>query len=145
MRIPFSSLRYRAGPTQKWGLQIQRNVQHSGYQETWTTTKRASASFITQEGEAVGLTDMHHGQSVELNPELTNTTNGTPCCTPTQRDWRYASSPQLGGNVRWALGSNAVLNGTIKPDFSQVEADATQIAADARFALFYAEKRPFFV
>src|SRR5262249_3665342 len=26
-----------------------------------------------------------------------------------------------------------------------VEADATQIAADARFALFYAEKRPFFV
>jgi hypothetical protein len=38
-----------------------------------------------------------------------------------------------------------VLNGTVKPDFSQVEADATQIAADERFALFYAEKRPFFV
>src|SRR6185503_5497077 len=42
-------------------------------------------------------------------------------------------------------GSNFVLNGTIKPDFSQVEADATQIAADPRFALFYPEKRPFFV
>ena len=54
-------------------------------------------------------------------------------------------SPQLGGNVRWALGSNFVLNGTVKPDFSQVEADATQIAADERFALFYAERRPFFV
>ncbi|HEY4129280.1 MAG TPA: carbohydrate binding family 9 domain-containing protein [Gemmatimonadaceae bacterium] len=145
VRIPFSSLRYRAEDVQTWGLQIQRNVQHSGYQETWTTTKRASASFITQEGELVGLTGMHHGQSVELNPELTNTTNGTPCCASTLRDWRYSSSPQLGGNIRWALGSNAVLNGTIKPDFSQVEADATQIAADARFALFYAEKRPFFV
>jgi hypothetical protein len=33
----------------------------------------------------------------------------------------------------------------VKPDFSQVEADATQIAADERFALFYPEKRPFFV
>ena len=38
-----------------------------------------------------------------------------------------------------------MLNGTVKPDFSQVEADATQIAADERFALFYPEKRPFFV
>jgi hypothetical protein len=47
--------------------------------------------------------------------------------------------------VRWATGSNFVLNGTIKPDFSQVEADATQVAADERFALFYPEKRPFFV
>ena len=43
------------------------------------------------------------------------------------------------------MGSNFVLNGTVKPDFSQVEADATQIAADERFALFYPEKRPFFV
>jgi hypothetical protein len=43
------------------------------------------------------------------------------------------------------VGSNVVLNGTVKPDFSQVEADATQIAADERFALFYPEKRPFFV
>jgi len=43
------------------------------------------------------------------------------------------------------MTSNLVLNGTIKPDFSQVEADATQIATDLRFALFYPEKRPFFV
>ena len=47
--------------------------------------------------------------------------------------------------MRWSLGSNLVLNGTVKPDFSQVEADATQIAADERFALFYPEKRLFFV
>jgi hypothetical protein len=71
--------------------------------------------------------------------------NSTPCCDATQRDWQYASKPQVGGNVRWAAGSNFVLNGTVRPDFSQVEADATQIAADERFALFYAERRPFFV
>ena len=88
---------------------------------------------------------MHHGQVVELNPELTNTVGGAPCCDAAARDWQYTSNPQLGGNVRWTLGSNFVLNGTVKPDFSQVEADATQIAADERFALFYPEKRPFFV
>src|SRR3954465_1244190 len=48
IRIPFSSLRYRAGADQRWGLQIDRRVQHNGYEETWTEAKRASASFIGQ-------------------------------------------------------------------------------------------------
>jgi len=88
---------------------------------------------------------MRHGEIVELNVELTNTVNGAACCQPTQTVWKYDAHPQLGGNVRWTLGSDFVFNGTVKPDFSQVEADATQIAADERFALFYPEKRPFFV
>jgi hypothetical protein len=145
IRIPFSSLRYRVADVQRWGLQIDRHVQHNGYEETWTPAKRASASFIGQAGWLTNLTGMKHGEVVELNPELTNTVSGTPCCTPALRDWHYSSNPQLGGNVRWTLGSNFMLNGTVKPDFSQVEADATQIAADDRFALFYPEKRPFFV
>lgn len=145
VRIPFSSLRYRDVKVQQWGLQIDRRVQHSGYEETWTPAKRASATFIGQAGHLTGLTGMHHGTVVELNPELTSTVNGTPCCAPDQRDWTYKSNPTLGGNIRWTLGSNFVLNGTVKPDFSQVEADATQIAADERFALLYPEKRQFFV
>ena len=145
IRIPFSSLRYPSKSVQNWGIQIQRNVQHSGYKETWTRARSGAASFINQEGELVGMHDMHHGQVVSVNPELTNTVVGGPCCDSTFKGWKYSSNPQLGGNVRWAMGSNFVLNGTVKPDFSQVEADATQIAADARFALFYPEKRPFFV
>jgi Domain of unknown function (DUF5916)/Carbohydrate family 9 binding domain-like len=145
IRIPFSSLRYRVGSAQTWGIQIDRRVQHSGYEETWTPAKRASASFISQAGHLTDLSGMHHGQIVEVNPEATNTVTGAPCCGTALAGWKYKSNPQFGGNVRWAIGSNVVLNGTVKPDFSQVEADATQIAADERFALFYAEKRPFFV
>lgn len=145
IRIPFSSLRYPNKTIEDWGIQIQRNVQHNGYKETWTEARSGAASFIDQEGLLLGLHDMYHGQVVSLNPELTNTVKGTPCCDSTLTGWKYSSKPQLGGNVRWAMGSNFVLNGTVKPDFSQVEADATQIAADERFALFYPEKRPFFV
>ncbi len=145
IRIPFSSLRYPLRSPQRWGLQIDRHVQHNGYEETWTPAKHASASFIGQAGYITDLSGMRHGEIVEMNPELTNTVNGTPCCDPALDSWRYASAPRLGGNVRWTLGSNFVLNGTARPDFSQVEADATQIAADQRFALFYPEKRPFFV
>jgi hypothetical protein len=144
IRIPFSSLRYPIAAVQDWGLQIDRHVQHSGYEETWTPAVRANASFITQEGWLRGMTGMYHGQVAELNPELTNTVSGVPAVQP-PATWHYTSHPQLGGNVRWTLGSDFVLNGTIKPDFSQVEADAAQIAADQRFALFYPEKRPFFV
>jgi len=147
IRIPFKSLRYAASDVQDWGLQIQRNVQHSGYQETWTPARKASASFIGQEGTLVGLADMHHGEVLELNPELTSTTSGAPQVVTggVPSDWRYQQSAALGGNVKWGMTSNFVLNGTVKPDFSQVEADATQIATDLRFALFYPEKRPFFV
>lgn len=147
IRIPFSSLRYPNRAIENWGIQIMRAVQHNGYQETWTAARRGAASFIAQEGQLVGLEGMHHGQVLGVNPELTNTVTGAPCCggTDPSPGWRYTSRPQLGGNVRWAAGSNFVLDGTVKPDFSQVEADATQIAADERFALFYPEKRPFFV
>lgn len=145
VRIPFATLRYPASMPQTWGLQIDRHVQRNGYEETWTPARKASASFIAQSGTLAGLTGMVHGQNVELNPEVTNTTRGAACCAPTLDRWSYSSHPQVGGNVRLAMGSNFVLNGTIKPDFSQVEADATQVAADERFALFYPEKRPFFV
>lgn len=145
VRIPFAALRYPASMPQTWGLQVDRHVQRNGYEETWTPARKASASFIAQSGTLTGLAGMVHGQNVELNPELTNTTRGAACCAPALDGWSYSSKAQLGGNLRLAMGSNFVLNGTIKPDFSQVEADATQVAADERFALFYPEKRPFFV
>jgi hypothetical protein len=144
IRIPFSSIRYPVATNQRWGLQINRKVQHSGYEETWTPALKGRASFIAQAGELNGLANLEHGQVFELNPELTNTVNGTAAAAP-KTGWKYATDPQIGGNIKWGVGSNFVLNGTVKPDFSQVEADAAQIAADARFALFYPERRPFFV
>ena len=40
--------------------------------------------------------------------------------------------------------ANLTLNGTVNPDFSQVESDAGQFSFDPRLALFFPEKRPFF-
>lgn len=144
IRIPFNSLRYQSVAEQNWGLQIIRKVQHSGYEQTWTPVRRGAASFISQEGWLTGLSDMRHGVDVTVNPELTNTTSGSPESSEST-DWRYRNTPRIGGNIRAGIGSNLVLVGTIRPDFSQVEADATQVAADPRFALFYPERRPFFV
>jgi hypothetical protein len=38
--------------------------------------------------------------------------------------------------------SNLTLNGTVNPDFSQVEADASQFTFDPGTAIFFPEKRP---
>jgi hypothetical protein len=38
-----------------------------------------------------------------------------------------------------------MLNATANPDFSQVDADAAQLDVNTRFALYYPEKRPFFL
>ena len=148
IRIPFSSLRFPSREVQRWGIQFNRHVQHSGYEQTWTPAIRASASFISQEGWLNGMRGLRHGVDVTLNPELTTTVRGSAArdgAGVATGDWSYRNSPRVGGNVRAGLGSNFVFNGTIRPDFSQVEADALQVAADQRFALYYPERRPFFV
>ncbi len=151
VRIPFKSIRYRATAEQSWGINIIRQVQHSGYQLTWTPARRASASFLSQSGTLTGLHDLHRGLVLDLNPVATTRVNGAPATGPAGGGgpapgaWHYDTAPEVGGNVRWGLTPNLALTGTANPDFSQVEADAGQIITDPRQALFFPEKRPFFL
>src|SRR5712692_6942090 len=46
IRIPFKSLRYQADSVQSWGINVDRKVQHSGYEDTWTPVRQANASFL---------------------------------------------------------------------------------------------------
>ena len=142
VRIPFKSIRYQSRQPQDWRLNIVREVQHSGVEDSWFPARRANASFIGQAGNLVGLSGMHRGLVVDLNPEATGKASGAPTPGGYQYD---VGDPQLGGNVRWGVSDNLTPNGTIKPDFSQVESDAGQLAFDPRQALFFPEKRPFFV
>ena len=55
------------------------------------------------------------------------------------------SRPDAGLTLKYGLTSDLVLDATINPDFSQVEADAQQIEVNQRFPVFYPERRPFFL
>src|SRR5438105_7715025 len=143
VRIPFKSLRYQPRQPQDWRLNIVRQVKHSGVEDSWFPARRANATFVGQAGNLVGLNGMHRGLVVDLKLEATGKASGAP--TPS-RGYQYdVGDPQVGGNVRWGVSDNLTLNGTIKPDFSQVESDAGQLAFDPRQALFFPEKRPFFL
>jgi len=142
--IPFKSLRYRNVDVHTWQLNVVRTVQSTGHEQTWTTTKRASASFLAQSGTLDGLRDLQRGVTVDLIPKVTSSAFGGQGATP--GSWRYDTQrPDIGGSARWGITSNLTLSGTANPDFSQVEADATQFSADPRIAVFFAERRPFFL
>src|SRR5881396_2570613 len=141
VRVPFKSLRYQSADPQNWGVQVLRLVQHSGYENTWTPVFRASASFLVQAGRLTGLTALKRGLVVDLTPEFTSKVNGTPAAA----GYDYRGTPELGGNLRWGITQNLGLSATAHPDFSQVEADVGQVTVNERFALFYPEKRPFFL
>src|SRR3989441_5214524 len=143
VRIPFKSLRYQSGATQDWGLQIVRTTQHTGYEDTWAPVVRASASFLIQSGTLKSLTGLRRGLVMDVAPEFTSRLDGAPV-SPTS--YRYHNiDPELGVNVRWGVTQNLSAAGTVNPDFSQVEADVGQVTVNQRFALFFPEKRPFFL
>jgi hypothetical protein len=142
--IPFKSLRYRAGSEQTWQLHVIRAVQVSGHEQSWAPATRAAASFLAQAGRLTGLHDLERGLTVDLIPTVT--ANAFGATRPGTDAWAYdAVRPEIGGSARWGMTSNLTLSGTANPDFSQVEADATQFAYDPRVAIFFPERRPFFL
>src|SRR3954449_1718647 len=140
--IPFKTLRFPATRVQTWSVNITRRVQSSGQEDSWTPARRAQSSFLSQSGTLDGLTDLHRGLVLDLNPVITAKADGVSAGDR----WTYDTHhPEFGGNIRWGVTPNLTMNGTINPDFSQVEADASQFTFDPRSALFFPEKRPFFL
>jgi hypothetical protein len=148
VRIPFKSLRYQAAAEQSWGLHVTRLSARAGLEDSWAPARRDGASFLTQGGRLVKLRGLERGLVLDLTPVVTARVDGAPgtASATGSGGWRYdATRPDVGGNVRWGVTENLTLNGTVNPDFSQVEADAGQFQFDPRLALFFPDKRPFFL
>jgi hypothetical protein len=141
IRVPFKSMRFQMGGAQDWGLQVVRQTQRSGYQDVWAPTSRALQSFQAQTGYLRGMQDMKRGLVLDVTPNSIAFADGRP----NGAGWKYATRAEASTDVRWGVTSNFTLNGTVNPDFSQVETDVGQIPGDVRFALFFPELRPFFV
>ena len=144
IRIPFKSLRYQSKDVQDWGINVVRQVQHLGHEDSWAPANRAGASFLAQSGRLVGLKELHRGLVVDVIPEVVTRSLGAENVTTGR--WDYTrDGPQVGGNVRWGITNNLTFNGTVNPDFAQVEADVAAIQYDPRAAVSYPERRPFFL
>ena len=141
IRVPFKSMRFQMGGAQDWGLQVVRQTQRTGFQDVWAPTSRAIQGYQQQTGYLRGMHDMQRGLVLDITPNTIAFADGRP----SSGAWGYTTRAEVSTDVRWGVTSNFTLNGTINPDFSQVETDVGQIPGDVRFALFFPELRPFFV
>jgi len=144
LRVPFESLRFQRADPQDWSLQLIRKSAAWGREDTWAPATRSASSFLAQHGRLVGLTGLRRGLVMDLNPVVTSTVAGARPAPDAA--WAYQGGrPEVGGTVRWGVSSDVNLTGTVNPDFSQIEADASQISPDPRRAILFQEKRPFFL
>src|SRR3954469_4592625 len=142
IRVPLKSLKYQSGDEQSWDINIVREVQHSGHEDSWAPAKRSNTSFLGQAGTLDGLGGLSRGLVLDVNPSVTQRLSGAPGA----RGWAYdRGSPQLGGRVQWGITNTLTANAAVNPDFAEVESDATQVVIDPRDAIFFPEKRPFFL
>jgi hypothetical protein len=144
VRIPLKSLRFPKLPTQAWGFNVTRRIQRSGYEESWAPISSDEANQLGRSGRLAQLRDLDAGLFMEVNPVLTGKRLGAYDDGVGGLD-REDPQADFGFNITYGLTSNLTLDGTFSPDFSQVEADAGQIAVNERFALYFPEKRPFFL
>jgi hypothetical protein len=129
---------------QSWGLQVERKIQRNGFESSWAPITGDVANRLTLAGKLNGLRDLDMGLSLELNPVVTGSYNGA--IDPVTGEFaRSDPDGEFGFNAAYGITSNLKLDATYNPDFSQVEADAGQVQVNERFALFFPEKRPFFL
>lgn len=141
VRVPLTSVRFVSGPRVTMGVLFWRRVSRLGMSASWPDVP-AGRSFIDR-----------HASMVLGSLERPLTLEVIPSATYSRREVRAApdafgpadSRPDLGLSAKYGVTSAATLEGTVNPDFSQVESDAFQIEVNQRFPLFFSEKRPFFM
>jgi hypothetical protein len=145
-RIPFSSLRYPKAETHTWGIQIWRNYPRDNrYFIHSNPIPRGSNCGLCHIRSITGLTGLPEGGHLVVAPYATARQEATPEAGPGSPLENGSIEGDAGVDIKWTPGSNHALDATVNPDFSQVEADVAQIAVNRRFALFFPEKRPFFL
>ncbi|HEY1139327.1 MAG TPA: DUF5916 domain-containing protein, partial [Lysobacter sp.] len=146
MRIPFATLRFAAteGP-RRWGITFLRiRPREFRYQYFSNRVPRGSRCLTCTFDKAEGFTGVKQGRNLEIVPTLTMV-HAEHRDGPDAPWTSEGTDIEPGLDVAWAPSPNLTLNGTLNPDFSQVETDEAQLDLNTSFALFFPEKRPFFL
>ena len=146
MRIPFSSVRYRNIDPQTWGIMLFRNYPRDFRRQIMSAKiPRGNQCLVCRENSLTGLTKLPSGRHLVAAPYVTAAQAAHPAGdlgSPLVND---PFEHKIGLDVKYGPNADNTLDGTIRPDFSQIESDTAQISTNQRFALFFPEKRPFFL
>lgn len=143
LKIPFSSFQFKNAPELAWNVLLYRSTFTDGVrsQNINFPLDLNNSCFPCQTPEKIILKNIKPKKRRNFLPYVYGGLSGE----------REAARIAYGnGNYNIGLGglmdiSNVTsLEFTINPDFSQVEADVSQIDANSTFALYFPERRPYF-
>jgi len=146
MSIPFSALRFPDSDEKLiWNVTGWRNYPRDvNIQMATNIFDRDIKCNLCQFHQIEGFENIKPGKNFQLTPTLTVSRRDEKPDVP--GEWQNGDiEVDPGLDIRWGLTQDIVLNATLNPDFSQVEADAGQLDVNNTYSLFYPEKRPFFL
>jgi len=140
MRVPFKSIRFKSGANVGMGILFWRRVSRLGMSASWPGLPPGRSIFTRH--APITLHDIKQPMTLELIPNVTYSYDQTRSAPG---GWTNDSTPDGGITAKYGITSSVTLDGTFRPDFSQVESDAFQVEVNQRYPIFYSEKRPFFM
>lgn len=145
--IPFTSIRFaKTDAEQTWGVDMVRIYPRSDRHRLGLQGQdRNRNCYLCQSSRVTGFRDITPGRDIELDPTLTAQQTSTRENFPNGGLSNGSTDLDAGLTARWGITPNLTLNAALNPDFSQIEADAVQLDINTQFALFFNEKRPFFL
>ncbi len=139
-RIPLSQLRFAQRENHTFGFGIWRDIERYKERVSWPLYRRNVAGLSSQLGEIGGITGLSSPRRLELAPYVV-TKNVS---IPEGDGFRHPQQLTGGLDFKYGLSSNLTVDGTVNPDFGQVEADPAVLNLSA-FETFFQERRPFFI
>ncbi|MEP6613507.1 MAG: DUF5916 domain-containing protein, partial [Mucilaginibacter sp.] len=143
--IPWKTLRYpkRTDSIQSWGLNIYRNRRLTNEISAFSPFPRVfSATHMNYAGELTNLQPPPPATNIRVQPYVLTSydhySNFGAGVKPQSTHFK------AGGDLKWAINSNAILDLTAHTDFAQADADL-QVNNITRFSVFFPEKRQFFL
>lgn len=145
--IPFRSLRFPNKDVQDWRFDFYRHhLREEHYSMSWAKYDQNESCWPCRWGTVTGIEGVKPGKGLELIGSVVSSQSGSvqdPANPHTSFENGDVLS-EVGAGIRYAPTSDMAFEGTVNPDFSQIEADASQVDVNTTFALQYPEKRPFF-
>jgi len=145
-RIPLQSIRFPNRDVQTMRILFIRFFTRSSEQAAFPPIDPAKGSILSQ-AQPFQVSGLKYKRVIELLPAFTfgRTQEATEATEGELVRNRELDIDDVSLTGKLGITSDLTLDGTINPDFSQVEADAGQVDFNLRYALYYDEKRPFFL
>jgi hypothetical protein len=144
--IPFKSLRFSPAPDQTWTVGLCRNILHKNEVDCWPYVTQRVKGLIQQLGPVGGLHEISPGRNIQLIPYgLLAGNYFLDQADPANPAYRNVFEHRAGLDAKFVLHDQLTFDATLNPDFSQVESDDPQVTINQRFAVYFPEKRPFFI